>query len=76
MKWEMPLPGLIVFITLIVLGIIDFGFVLFRGTGGTISNAMVQMGIKAPFWPFVFGCVCGHLFFYMKPAGGTNADQK
>lgn len=70
--WEMQWPALIVFIAFIVLGIIDLGFVVFRGTGGTISNAMVQMGIRAPFWPFVVGAVCGHLLWYMQPVGCTD----
>ncbi len=58
MKWEMPIPALIVFIALIILGLIDFGFVIFTGTGGTISNWMMELGIRAPFLALCYGVRC------------------
>jgi peptidoglycan/LPS O-acetylase OafA/YrhL len=65
-KYSMNPVGLVVFIIFIGVGIYDFGLVVFNGVGGTISNAMVDYGIRAPFWVFVAGLVCGHLLFPMR----------
>lgn len=66
MKYEMNKVGLVCLVVFIGLGIFDFGLVVFNGVGGTISNAMVDYGVRAPFWVFVAGLVCGHLMFPMK----------
>jgi len=65
-KLTMPLAGLITTIGIITLGIIDLFFVLFKGTGSSVSNFLVQAGFKAPMVVFAFGFVCGHLFGYMR----------
>lgn len=67
MKWDMGYAPLIVFILLIIAGMIDLGFVIFGGTGSSISNFLIEIGPKAPFTYFVFGVVVGHLFFSMYP---------
>lgn len=66
MKYEMKPAGLVVFIAFIVVGIIDLGFVVFGGTGTTISAFMIDAGLRSPFWVFVAGLVCGHLLFPMR----------
>lgn len=66
----MPLAGLITTIGIIVLGIVDLCFVLFGGTGSSISNFLVDAGFKAPVMVFAFGFVCGHLF------GGMSLEKK
>ena len=66
MKYEMNPVGLVVFIIFIGVGIYDFALVVFSGVGGTISNAMVDYGLRAPFWVFVAGLVMGHLCFPMR----------
>lgn len=58
---------LVIFILFIVAGIVDLGFVVFSGTGSSISNAMINIGFKSPLVVFVCGLVAGHLFFYMVP---------
>lgn len=65
----MPLAGLVTCILIITLGIVDLFFVLFKGSGSSVSNFLVNAGVKAPFVTFTFGCVCGHLFLYMTPLG-------
>lgn len=68
MKMDMGTAPLIIFILFIVVGITDLGFVVFTGTGTSISNAMINIGFKSPLVVFVSGLVAGHLFFYMTPA--------
>lgn len=67
MKMDMGWAPLVIFVVFIVVGIIDLGFVVFTGTGSSISNAMINIGFKSPLVVFVCGLVAGHLFFYMYP---------
>lgn len=64
---EMPIALLVPFILLFAMMIFDLGLVVFRGTGSSISNAMVTAGFKSPFLVFCCGNVTGHLLFYMQP---------
>jgi hypothetical protein len=66
-KWDMGHAPLVILILFIIAGIIDLGFVVFSGTGSSISNAMINIGFKSPLVVFVSGLVAGHLFFYMTP---------
>ena len=66
-RYDMGLAPLVIFILLIVAGLVDLGFVVFGGTGTSISNAMINIGFKSPLVVFVSGLICGHLFFYMYP---------
>lgn len=66
MKMTMSLAGLITTIGIITLGIVDLCFVLFKGTGSSVSNFMIQAGFKSPMLVFAIGFICGHLFGYMK----------
>ena len=66
-KLKMMVPGLVVFICIIVLGIVDLYFVLFKDTSSSVSQFLIGTAFQAPFVSFTFGCVCSHLFFYMYP---------
>lgn len=74
-KWDMGYAPLIIFIMFIVAGIIDLGFVVFGGTGSSFSNALINIGINAPFTAFVFGLIAGHLFFKMSPKKNESASD-
>lgn len=65
-KLTMPLAGLITTILIVVLGVVDLVFVLFTGTGSSVSNFLIQSGFKSPVLVFAFGFIAGHLFGYMK----------
>lgn len=62
----MSKAGLITTIGVITLGIVDLVFVLFTGTGSSVSNFMILAGFKAPMIVFCLGYVAGHLTGYMK----------
>lgn len=69
----MMLPvGLFVFIGIIVLGIIDLYYVLFKKTSSSVSQFLITTAFRSPFVSFTFGCVVAHLFFYMYPAGESS----
>lgn len=63
---NMKLSGLITTIGVIILGIIDMCFVLFKGTGSSVSDFLIRAGFHAPMMVFAFGFVYGHLFGNMK----------
>lgn len=67
MKMTMSKAGLTVFIILIVGGTIDLGFVLFGGTGSSVSNFLINAGFKSPVFSIMAGACFSHLFFYMTP---------
>lgn len=69
MKFQMNKTGLVIFIAFIVAGIYDFGLVVFRGTGSSISAFMVDAGVRSPLWMCVLCLVIGHFVFGMKPVG-------
>lgn len=69
----MGIAALSVTIAVIVLGIVDislvvYGYINRKTTESSISNFLIQLGIRAPFTAFTFGFVAGHLFGYMYPA--------
>lgn len=72
MKFTMNPMALVLFIGITILGITDLGFVVFGGVGSSLSSWVVGHSIAG--WPplsifiFMMGCICGHLFFGMKPA--------
>lgn len=59
--------GLPVFIGIIVLGIVDLYFVLFKDTSSSVSQFLITTSFQSPIVSFTFGCVVAHLFFYMYP---------
>lgn len=71
-KFTMNPMALVFFILVIVLGVTDLGFVVFGGTGESLSSWLVGQ-TYSPYVPtlsiFIFslGCICGHLVFGMKP---------
>lgn len=67
MKMVMSKAGLVVFIMLIVGAIIDLGFVLFGGTGSSVSSFLINAGLKSPIFMFFCGAAVSHLWFYMTP---------
>lgn len=69
---EMLPIGLWVFIGIIVLGILDLYFVLFKKTSSSVSQFLITTSFRAPFVSFTFGCVVAHLFFYMYPIGADS----
>lgn len=63
----MTKAGLITTIIVITLGIVDLCFVLFSGTGSSVSAFLVSVGFKDPVVVFAFGFVAGHLFGNFTP---------
>jgi hypothetical protein len=57
MSWS----GLITTILIIVLGIADLCFVLFAGTGSSVSSFLVNAGFRSPVFCIALGFVNGHL---------------
>ncbi len=64
-KWTMPIPALVMLVIFIGVGIYDFALVTITGTGSTVSNWMVEMNLRAPFWLNVICLVVGHFSFKM-----------
>lgn len=70
MKWvnyTMSKAGLITTIFFTAFMIIDLFFVLFTGTGTSVSNFLVNVGFKSPMVVFGMGYLMGHLTGYMVP---------
>jgi len=66
---DMPTAGLVVFIAVLALAIIDLGLVLFKGTTGSISQFLITTAFKSPMVSVGWGACIGHLFFYMYDTG-------
>lgn len=62
---QMNTTGLVVFIAFIILALYDLWCVVRKGTASSISNFLITTVFKSPIISFVFGCIAGHLFFYM-----------
>lgn len=67
MQMTMSPAGLVVFIMLIVGGTIDLGFVVFGGTGSSVSNFLINAGFKSPTFSVMVGACISHLWWYMTP---------
>lgn len=65
-KMTMSKAGLVTTIGVITLGIVDLVFVLFTGSGSSVSNFMILAGFSAPMVVFCVGFICGHLFGAMR----------
>lgn len=63
MKIPKNKTALIIFIGIIVLGIWDLYCVVFETEHWTVSQVMVDLGMRAPFIVFVFGMCVGHFWF-------------
>ena len=61
-NYKMPLAGLLTTIAVITLGIVDLVMVLTKGTGGSVSNFLINAGVRSPTVVFMVGFVCGHLW--------------
>lgn len=72
MKYTMSKAGLILTICITVLGIFDLYYVLFSGTGSSVSAFLVAHGFSAPAMVFTFGFLAGHLFGAMQPEKPTT----
>ncbi len=75
-KYTMSPMALIFFILVIILGITDLGFVVFGGTGESLSSWVVARSVSekaVPYFPpmsfmiFACGAICGHFFWSMAP---------
>ena len=66
-KMRMNIGGLISFIGILAIAIVDLGLVVFGGTGLSVSAFLISHGFSSPIFVFAVGCTCGHLFFYMWP---------
>jgi hypothetical protein len=66
--YEMPIPGLVTYILAIVLGMVDFGFVVFgsRLARSSVSSFFVSRGLKSPVFVSVWAATFSHLFWYME----------
>lgn len=65
--YTMSKAGLVTTICITTLMIIDLFFVLFGGTGSSVSNFMINVGFKSPMVVFGMGYLMGHLTGYMWP---------
>lgn len=74
-KYTMSPVALITFILIVILGIVDLGFVVFGGTGDSLSSWIVanSVGEKAvPYAPplslfiFMAGAICAHFWWGMR----------
>ncbi len=72
-KYTMNPVALVFFIAVIILGITDLGFVVFSGTGTSLSAFLVEHGFKSPVFVFAMGAIAGHLFWYMFPVVKKNS---
>jgi hypothetical protein len=70
-KYTMSMAGLVTTILIITLGIVDLCFVLFGGTGSSVSSFLINAGFKSPVFVFGLGYICGHLTGYMHPEKET-----
>lgn len=61
--------GLVVFIGIIILGIVDLYFVLFKKTSSSVSQFLITTSFRSPIVSWTFGVVSGHLWFPMYEAG-------
>ena len=65
-KFTMDKTALVFFIFILGLGIYDLAVVTFSGTSSSISNFLVNLGLKSPIISFVLGCIAGHALFPMR----------
>lgn len=69
----MHIALLVAFIFFLALGLFDLYLVIRKGTGSSISNAFVNLGMgRGRFSIFALGTCVGHLFFYMYPASEND----
>lgn len=68
--FDMTKTGLIVTILVIGLMCYDLAAVLIGGTGSSVSNFLINAGIKSPVICFGAGWICCHLF------GGQMFEKK
>jgi hypothetical protein len=61
----MELTKRIIFITMIVLGIYDFGVFVFTGTGTTVSQVMTNYLHVSPIGIVVLSMILGHFLWPM-----------
>jgi len=54
-NYKMPLAGLLTTIAVITLGIVDLVMVLTKGTGGSVSNFLINAGVRSPTVVFMVG---------------------
>lgn len=69
----MKMTQIVVLTAMITLGLYDLVIVTYYGIDGSISKYIQELIFEAPFANFVLGCVCGHLFFYMRHSKMTPA---
>lgn len=60
-KFSMSTTGLVTTILTITLMIYDLVMVLFYGTGSSVSNFLINAGVKSPVICFGFGWIMCHL---------------
>ena len=66
------LTGKILAILVLVLIVYDVIAIQKGGTEASISSVIISFAYKMPIFTFLFGVVCGHLFWRMR----TNKDTK
>lgn len=72
----MNLTQVVVLTTMIILGLYDLVVVTYFGIDTSISKYIQESIFDAPFSTFIFGAVCGHLFFYMRHSKMTPQLRK
>lgn len=66
----------VLFITAIGLIGYDIYAIMSDGSHASISAVIIEFSYKMPFFTFMSGVVCGHLFWRMKPNDSTKEIDK
>ena len=62
-------------IMFIVVAIYDVYAMVIGGTEASISSVIINFSYKMPFFTFLFGVLCGHLFWRMRPNSDTIKEN-
>lgn len=66
------ITGLILVAVVALLIVYDVVAIAKGGTEASISSVIISFSYKMPMFSFIFGFICGHLFWRMR----TNKDTK
>jgi hypothetical protein len=64
------ITGLVLVVTIALLIIYDVIAIAKGGTEASISSVVIALSYKFPFFTFMSGVICGHLYWRMR----TNSD--
>jgi hypothetical protein len=71
MKWQ-NMTMIFSFLLIAIIAIYDIWIMAKGGTESSISHMIIVASYKYPLVPFMFGIVCGHLFWRMRYTAETK----